>query len=120
MGLIFAESDLIAVCFWKSRGSDDAKATQFEPMPTVGAGSCEVRIKVGTQWRVICPRRAEGSDRHARLSCCTAHRYGWAFRVWMASFFAEAQDFVFPSFSKIFLFTPQVVGTSTFFFVRMA
>lgn len=25
----------------------------FKPMPTVGAGAYEVRIKVGTQWRVI-------------------------------------------------------------------
>lgn len=25
----------------------------FKPMPTVGAGVYEVRIKVGTQWRVI-------------------------------------------------------------------
>ena len=25
----------------------------FKPMPTVGAGACEGRIKVGTQWRVI-------------------------------------------------------------------
>jgi phage-related protein len=25
----------------------------FKPMPTVGAGACEVRIKVGMQWRVI-------------------------------------------------------------------
>jgi phage-related protein len=25
----------------------------FKPMPTVGSGAYEVRIKVGTQWRVI-------------------------------------------------------------------
>lgn len=25
----------------------------FKPMPTVGAGACEIRVKVGTQWRVI-------------------------------------------------------------------
>lgn len=25
----------------------------FKPMPTVGAGAYEVRIKIGTQWRVI-------------------------------------------------------------------
>ena len=27
--------------------------SDFKPMPTVGAGAYEVRIKVGTQWRVI-------------------------------------------------------------------
>lgn len=27
--------------------------TDFKPMPTVGSGAYEVRIKVGTQWRVI-------------------------------------------------------------------
>ena len=25
----------------------------FKPMPTVGAGAYEIRVKVGTQWRVI-------------------------------------------------------------------
>jgi len=27
--------------------------SDFKPMPTVGAGAYEMRIKVGTQWRVI-------------------------------------------------------------------
>lgn len=27
--------------------------SDFKPMPTVGAGAYEVRIKIGTQWRVI-------------------------------------------------------------------
>lgn len=27
--------------------------SDFKPMPTVGAGAYEVRIKVGTQWRVV-------------------------------------------------------------------
>ena len=27
--------------------------SDFKPMPTVGGGAYEVRIKVGTQWRVI-------------------------------------------------------------------
>ncbi len=27
--------------------------SDFKPMPTVGVGAYEVRIKVGTQWRVI-------------------------------------------------------------------
>ena len=27
--------------------------SDFKPMPTVGTGAYEVRIKIGTQWRVI-------------------------------------------------------------------
>ena len=27
--------------------------SDFKPMPTVGAGAYEMRIKIGTQWRVI-------------------------------------------------------------------
>jgi len=27
--------------------------SDFKPMPTVGAGAYEVRVKIGTQWRVI-------------------------------------------------------------------
>lgn len=27
--------------------------SDFKPLPTVGAGAYEMRIKVGTQWRVI-------------------------------------------------------------------
>ena len=27
--------------------------SDFKPMPAVGAGAYEVRIKIGTQWRVI-------------------------------------------------------------------
>lgn len=30
-----------------------AMPSDFKPMPTVGAGAYEVRIKVGGQWRVI-------------------------------------------------------------------
>ena len=41
----------------------------FKPMPTVGAGAYEVRIKIGTQWRVIYV-----ASRGMRCMYCTPFR----------------------------------------------